>query len=344
MRLTYFGSLLASVALAAACGASNDPAGTINGGDSGSSGQATGGSGTGASPSSSGNAGVPDAGSSGGPSGGESGSGEGGSSGSTTGGVAGSQAGTGASEGGVCEPGAARVCVLPSDVCPGPSTQTCLPDGSGWGSCVCPTDATGGFGGSTGGSGGVAGSAGATPTGGAGTGGDAMGGAGGEGNALVVIPWGGSTGHECPDSLVNAGAAPGISCSVGEGTTCADDDHRCECGAASFEGAPWHCVPSRPDCPEAMPDDGDPCVDTDSCDFVRDAHRFRCDCEGDEWSCTDINGFCSTVGPSTGLNCAGYEGESCDYLRPAYNIPDTPPPANVPCLCDASGTWQCVEE
>jgi len=167
-------------------------------------------------------------------------------------------------------------------------------------------------------------------------------GSGGTGNAVAVIPWGGAASHECPDTLLNRGSGPGILCEVGEGVTCADADHRCECGAMTFEGAPWRCVPSRPDCPETIPEDGATCTQLEPCDFVRDGARWRCDCTDDGWSCSDVDASCSLFGPDTGEDCAGLEGTSCDYLRPAYSGIDTPP-ANVPCACSAEGAWGCAE-
>lgn len=167
-------------------------------------------------------------------------------------------------------------------------------------------------------------------------------GAGGSGNTATVLPWGGTASHECPDTLLNRGSGPGILCEVGEGVTCADADHRCECGALTFEGAPWRCVPSRPDCPATLPEDGASCAELEFCDFVRDGARWRCDCTDDGWSCRDVNTSCSLFGPDTGDDCTGLEGTSCDYLRPAYSGSDTPP-ANVPCVCDADGAWVCAE-
>ena len=86
----------------------------------------------------------------------------GGDAGSQQSNSGGSQAGRGASDGGICEPGATRGCIGPG-ACEG--SQACLSDGSGWGVCDCgggTGGSGGGGGGTTGGSSGAAGESGGT--------------------------------------------------------------------------------------------------------------------------------------------------------------------------------------
>jgi hypothetical protein len=162
---------------------------------------------------------------------------------------------------------------------------------------------------------------------------------GGAGNAVVTLSEGGS-GHDCPDSLVHPGSAPGILCDD-PGSTCADADHFCECGELSFEGAPWACVPTVSVCPAAIPEAGTACDVSEPCHFVREGSRLVCSCEAAGWSCADAQAFCPVWGVSTGDDCEGHEGQSCDWFQPGY--PDGSPAMNVPCACSVDGSWVCAE-
>jgi hypothetical protein len=155
------------------------------------------------------------------------------------------------------------------------------------------------------------------------------------------LPQGGDGAHTCPDRLVSLGAGPGFPCDPGVSTTCADDDHRCECGASGIEGGGWHCVPSRSDCPAVVPASGDACSAAEPCDFVQSNARVRCTCASEGWSCSDVTAWCAVVGERPGESCSGREGEPCDYLRPAYAPDDLA--ANVPCTCGDDGYWHCAD-
>lgn len=145
-------------------------------------------------------------------------------------------------------------------------------------------------------------------------------------------------GNTCPDTLIHAGSAPGILCET-PGETCADNDHYCECGYETFEGAPWRCVVTQPGCPSELPEEGTVCDSAQTCDF-ESGGRVRCSCDEGAWSCEDIDDFCSASGVQTGDRCAGHEGETCNFFNPAF--PSGAPALNLDCSC-VNEEWQCSD-
>lgn len=152
-----------------------------------------------------------------------------------------------------------------------------------------------------------------------------------------AIPVSGGT---CPPKLVNYGAGPGIPCAEDPGDTCADDDHFCVCGESGIEGSGWYCVPTEAGCPATPPADGSACGEALACDYVESLERLRCICDASSWQCESVQAFCPIWGPKDGAACAGFEGETCTSLRPAFS--DDGQAYHIPCACGADGTFDCA--
>lgn len=144
--------------------------------------------------------------------------------------------------------------------------------------------------------------------------------------------------NTCPPDLIHAGSAPGIICD-NPGETCADDSHYCECGEQTFEGAPWHCVPTQAECPEQLPLTGDSCDAEASCDFFDNFVRMRCECESDAWTCKDVTEDCPIFGMRTGMACDAPESQLCRQFQPSKG---GRPAVDISCRC-AAGRWECAD-
>lgn len=150
---------------------------------------------------------------------------------------------------------------------------------------------------------------------------------------------GGSAPNTCPPSQIHTGAAPGILCDQ-TGQTCADSETFCRCGDLTFEGRPWSCVPTQGFCPATQPSDGAECASEtlDGCNYVNDAGRVECDCEGGAFVCQPSE--CPNW-IDDGASCDA-PGRQCAYFRPQY--PGGPANAgNVPCVCREDGHWSCED-